>query len=188
MRLCTAWDWSPIQGAAAAAAAAAQTWCLDTDASSHSLVSLSWQGPAAELTAAGPASRHPELFKAMAAGIGQDSTALVSPSWPHALRLLQVSTRGWPESVVSSRSAPAMQLLHMVVLRAVEMPTKQYGGLLLLDQASLRMQDSRMTGFGQVGAMTCPCQPTIYSRSNTGACTRQQACLGRAWRQSGGRR
>ena len=57
---------------------------------SHLLLPSSWQGPAAEGTAAAPASRHPELFKAMAAGVGQDSTALISPSWPHALRLMQV--------------------------------------------------------------------------------------------------
>lgn len=62
----------------------------DTKASNSLTSALFWQGPAAEAAAAVPASRHPELFKAMAAGVGQDSTALISPSWPHALRLLQV--------------------------------------------------------------------------------------------------
>lgn len=57
------------------------------------MVSNSLQGPAAEdaAAAAAPGARHTELFKAMAAGAGQDSTALISTAWPHAARLLQVT-------------------------------------------------------------------------------------------------
>ena len=47
----------------------------------------------------------------MAAGMGQESTALVSPSWPHALRLLQVgifsvkfpSRMGWSDLLLRSK-------------------------------------------------------------------------------------
>jgi hypothetical protein len=95
-------------------------------------LSVFWQGPAGEAAAGAQASRHPELFKAMAAGVGQESTALVSPSWPHALRLLQVGVRVGLQSVVSSRSASAMQLLRVVVLCSLEAPAKQFSGLLLL--------------------------------------------------------
>lgn len=35
-------------------------------------------------------AKQQELYKAMAAGCGPDSTVLVSQRWPHALRLLQV--------------------------------------------------------------------------------------------------
>ena len=52
----------------------------------------------------------------MAAGVGQESTALVSPSWPHALRLLQVGSRIDLESRALIVCAPAVQQLHLVVL------------------------------------------------------------------------